>query len=53
MKVKCKNCGFKTEAKNSIICPVCGNVCKPYKERKVVKENVETIEQVELKKLID
>ena len=53
MKVKCNNCGYKATAKNCIICPVCGHVCKPYKERKVKKENVEVIEQVELQKLID
>lgn len=53
MKVKCNNCGFKATAKNCIICPVCGNVCKPYTERKVKKENKEIIEQVELQKLED
>ena len=53
MKVKCGKCGFKTEANNSIICPNCGSVCKPYIEKKVVEENVEVIEQVELQKLED
>jgi peptide subunit release factor 1 (eRF1) len=53
MKVKCNKCGFKATANNCIICPVCGSFCKPYKERKVVKEDIELIEQVELQKLED
>jgi rRNA maturation endonuclease Nob1 len=53
MKVKCSNCGYKATAKNCIICPTCGSICKPYVERKVKKENIEVIEQVELQKLID
>ncbi len=53
MKVKCKNCGFVTEAKNCVICPYCGHVAKPFTERKVKKESKETVEHIELQKLID